>query len=247
MGVCRLCKEEKKLHKSHIYPEFLYKPIYDENHKYFSLTTDVNKHIKKPSKGIYEKLLCTDCESQLSVYEGYARDVIFEKMKGALSEKGRVLKLTGIDYATYKLFQLSLIWRASIHSRPELPVLKLGSHEERLRRLIFDENPGEYYQYGVIHISLQMPEALGDDFLFPLESVERRFEGHHMYRGIITGLNWSYVVSNHSHQADMKEAFLNTKGELLIVRDHGPGRKFLNRLMTDFASHPGIGRINHHY
>ncbi|WP_409028825.1 hypothetical protein [Gracilimonas sediminicola] len=247
MADCRLCNEDRKLRKSHIYPEFLYKPLYDEKHKYFSLTTDTDKYIKQPSKGIYEELLCADCEQKLSVYEGYARDVIYEKMKEALKEKGRVLKLTGIDYALYKLFQLSLLWRSSIHSRPELPVLNLGTHQERLRKMILEEDPGEYYQYGVIHISLQMPEELGDDFLFPLEAVEGRFEGHHMYRSIIAGLSWSYIVSNHTYEVGFKEAFLNSKGELLIVRDYGPGNRFLNRLMNDFASHPGMKRFNHHF
>ncbi|MEQ9265037.1 MAG: hypothetical protein RLN81_07455 [Balneolaceae bacterium] len=238
MSVCRLCKLEKKLKKSHIYPEFLYKPLYDDKHKYFSLTTDLNKHIKKPSKGIYENLLCKDCEAQLSVYEAYSRDIIYDKLKNALSGKGRVIKVNDVDYTTYKLFQISLLWRASIHDRPELPQLNLGTHQERLRKMLINEDPGEYYEYGVVHISLEIPEEIGNDFLFPLEKVEGRFEEHHMYRGIIAGLNWSFIVSNHTNRFNLKNVFLNQDNELLIIRDHGPGRKFLNSLMRDFASHP---------
>jgi len=31
--VCRLCQKEKPLVQSHVIPEFLYRPLYDEKHR----------------------------------------------------------------------------------------------------------------------------------------------------------------------------------------------------------------------
>lgn len=41
MGSCKLCLEEKiLLKKSHIIPEFMYKDLYDENHKLISFDNE---------------------------------------------------------------------------------------------------------------------------------------------------------------------------------------------------------------
>ena len=70
MAKCFLCqKDGKVLIDSHIFPEFLYNPLYDENHQYFVVSSDSSKKIKRPRKGIYEKLFCRDCEDILEKYE----------------------------------------------------------------------------------------------------------------------------------------------------------------------------------
>ncbi len=63
-STCRLCGKTRKLRRSHILPEFLYRPLYDGKHRYFvvSAATDSNFSLQS---GLTERLLCGDCEQQL--------------------------------------------------------------------------------------------------------------------------------------------------------------------------------------
>lgn len=66
---CKLCKKNKPLRRSHIFPEWLYQPLYDDNHRFYVLSTDSNKRRGTRPKGIYEKLLCDECEQKFSKWE----------------------------------------------------------------------------------------------------------------------------------------------------------------------------------
>ena len=77
-STCALCLKEKDLIKSHIFPEFLYKPMYDDKHNYLIVSTAHNKEPIKRQKGIYEKLMCEECDSGIiGKYEDYAAKILF--------------------------------------------------------------------------------------------------------------------------------------------------------------------------
>ncbi len=60
---------------SHIIPEFIYSPIYDDKHRMVLLETD-ERYASFQQKGIREHLLCQDCETKVSKWETYARGVL---------------------------------------------------------------------------------------------------------------------------------------------------------------------------
>jgi len=146
---CRLCNKNIPLRESHIFSEWLYRPLYDDNHQFFVLSTDENKRRGTRPKGIYERLLCHDCELRFSRWEGYARNVFFE-LPLKVIEDNRAVVFSGLNYDSFKLFQMSLIWRASIARRPEVHRIDLGHHTERIRKMLYEERPGEVYEYGSI-------------------------------------------------------------------------------------------------
>ncbi len=95
---CKLCKKDKKLMNSHIIPEFIYKPLYDEKHRFHVISTYKQKDRPKEQKGIRERLLCLDCEQHISRYEDYARKVLFGGVEiSVLNESGGII-VSGIDY-----------------------------------------------------------------------------------------------------------------------------------------------------
>ena len=132
---CILCKENKSLRESHIYPEWLYRPLYDDNHRFFVLSTDANKRRGTRPKGIYERLLCHEYEQRLSRWEGYARNVFHELPLKVIEDNGSVV-FSGLNYDSFRLFQMSLIWRASIAKRPEVHRIDLGPHSEKNRKML---------------------------------------------------------------------------------------------------------------
>lgn len=164
-GICRLCLVEKELiNKSHIFSEFLYADFYDEKHKMeFFAPQDFlegNSRIKRVSSGEYENgLLCQDCENLLGNYETYARKIFlggdFPVHETILYEsvtyKGQEFTMiSNINYSNFKLFVLSLIWRASISKRPMFKEINLLASNEKLRIMLHEGDPGEESDFPIM-------------------------------------------------------------------------------------------------
>jgi hypothetical protein len=229
---CRLCKENKPLRESHIFPEWLYKPLYDDNHQFFVLSTNTNKRRGARPKGIYEKLLCNECEQRLSRLEGYARDV-FHNLSLKVDEDERAVTFSGLKYTPFKLFQISLIWRASMASRPEMHNIDLGPHTERIRKMILEDCPGEVYEYGSILMLPVISQELMQQFVYPPERLPTKIDGHSAYRAVFGGLFWLFIISSHSYRIP-HEVFLSKDGNLPVFKVEGPAVKFMQQLAAAF-------------
>jgi hypothetical protein len=144
-NICHLCKKEKPLlKKSHILSDFLYKDLYDENHKLISFEMKelkkITPRISKPSTGVNEgSILCFDCDNNvIGNYENYASKFISNKEKincfpNENKEGLKFINLSNINYNYTKLFLLSLLWRASISKRRDYREVSLGPYEEKIR------------------------------------------------------------------------------------------------------------------
>ena len=111
---CKLCGKVDKLRNSHIIPEFLFKPLYDSKHRFHVLSTVLDSPNRYEQKGIREKLLCQSCETLLSKHEGYARTVLFGGTEISVRKEDGNYIIGDIDYKKFKLFQISILWRAGI-------------------------------------------------------------------------------------------------------------------------------------
>lgn len=214
--LCRLCQSEGPLRFSHILPEFLYKRLYDDKHRCIGIKATAEEPGANQDflqKGIREYLLCGDCEQHLAGYERYAAGVLRELPDMTSEPAGAVVRVTGIDYSLFKLFQLSLLWRAGISNHASFQGVYLGPHEPRLRDMIREGDPGDPLDYGCMLIRTRGPETL-DHFIKP--PTHMRFGGHHGYQMILAGMIWTYVVSSHSDQIHEKGSFLATNGILPI-------------------------------
>jgi hypothetical protein len=223
---CRLCHSEGELRFSHILPEFLYKPLYDDKHRFIGL-----KDVPEPGaneallqKGIREYLLCVDCEQHLSKFETYASQVLRNFPDTSREPPSSVVRVTGIDYVRFKLFQLSLLWRAGVSNQASFQGIYLGPHEQRLRQMICNEDPGEPLDYGCVLIRTMGPETL-DHFIMPPSHF--RFLGHHGYQMLFAGMIWTFVVSSHSNQIHEKGSFLARNGTLPIHIGAETGSEFI--------------------
>ena len=207
--ICRLCRQEKPLRKSHIFPEWLYEPLYDaRNHRFNVISTNVRKRKSTRPTGIYEKLFCDECEGKLSVWEGYARDIFYcPQLK--LIEDNRKIVFSKVQYVPFKLFQMSLLWRASITRRPEVPSIDLGPHAERMRMMLFEKRPGKPYEYGSILLLPSIDQNLMQQFLYPPELLPTKIDSHTAYRASFGGMFWIFIVSNHSERLPHKAVFLS--------------------------------------
>lgn len=234
---CRLCKQNKPLLKSHIFPEWLHGPLYANKRRFFDLRTFELKRRGTPPKVIYEELLCLECEQQFNKWEGYAHEVFFGNDPSIkIRDCGDRFDLTGLEYAPFKLFQMSLIWRAATSSSPEVPTIYLGPHTERLREMLKRERPGESREYGAL---LMFPspsiQKVMEHFFEPPKRLSGRIQGHTAYKAVFGGLFWTFFVSNHSEMLP-DEMFFARNGRLPVFKYELPTTGFIGEFESYLSS-----------
>jgi len=232
---CALCQRNRNLCKSHIIPEFLFTPVYDEHHRFFQYSTNSSKKVPR-QKGIWEYLLCSECEAKLNPWETYANKIMFGEVTLKCERDVSGFTAHGIDYETFKLFQMSLLWRAGASSRPEFAAVNLGPHEDLLRRLLLSKNPGKFYEYGCLMVSPPERRALEvfNRSVCPPNKIKSR--GHHLYRFMISSIMWLFFVSN--HMSNLKDDYwsLYEDGTLKVRNGGAPIMKYLRRFAVDMST-----------
>ena len=165
MATCKLCGLEKKLIKAHIIPEFMYKPLYNENHKFYELTKEDNlkgeKVIPYKQIGEFDKdILCEKCDNELlGSLEKYAQKVFFRKdlsksempdCKNYKIKDYEFSECSNVSYKKMKLFLLSILWRSHITNRPFFNSVSLGPHADKIKDIILKCDPKKELNYPII-------------------------------------------------------------------------------------------------
>jgi hypothetical protein len=215
-GVCKLCGETAELRKSHILPEFLYAPLYDPAHNSFHvLTGEENDRDYQMRKGAWERLLCRTCEEKFSRTESYAANVLTRSKLGVEQIGSRTFRVSGIDYKLFKLFLLSLLWRASVSSHKLFRNVELGPHEDRLRDLLIRERPGTPTEYPCLIFALQYQGKAVRDLIDQPDRV--RLFGEVAYRFIFGSFCWVFLVTKDAKMVPA-EAVLSLDGSIAIMQ-----------------------------
>ena len=213
-GNCKLCLDESvELRHSHILPEFLYTGVYDEKHRTVGVDPRPEQKDRVLQKGLREDLMCEQCEGLLSGIERYGAEILRDLPSTESCKAGDIVWKRGIDYARFKLFQMSLVWRCSIAQSLTFSNVALGPHEETVRSMLLGRNPGEPWEYGCVLAALRKPGSVEGMVKFP---GRLRLEGHFAYHMVVWGLVWLFVVSSHANRLSGRGSFLSEKGDLPI-------------------------------
>jgi hypothetical protein len=194
---CRLCLQERQLCDSHIIPELLYRPLYGRSHQLRSVDPAL-PYVRFPRKGLREKLLCVDCETRLSQYEsGFAESWFGEQgLPTEIPAPANMIMKSGLDYQTFKLFHLSILWRAGVSSMLEFRAVKLGLHAERMRQMILAGNPGDVRTYRLAASVLLRPGLREVHSGVVGVPARQRHDGGYCYSTIYAGCIWHCIVSD---------------------------------------------------
>ena len=148
-NTCHLCQRDSELRESHIIPRSIIKMVRDKslNNRFYELKDGQDRIIQDGPK---EYLLCDGCEQKIAFYEQYFKEAVhFSRHGTEKKHDGKRLLIENLDYRKMKLFFLSILWRMSISSRPEFNVVSVKKDEERIRRMILKEEPGDSAEYPV--------------------------------------------------------------------------------------------------
>ena len=192
---CKLCGEERRLSRSHIIPEFLYAPLYDDKHV-LRQHDRTSGRIQFLQKGVRERLLCAACEALLNDrYEKYFKTAWYDD--GALPPRPDFTQvaITGLDYRPSKLFLLSVLWRASVAKQGLFSHVELGpTHERAIRLMILNNDPGGegLYPFAVDVLWLNDYVVRG----LVLQPVDRRYGHKRVYVFGFGGCIWYFLVGS---------------------------------------------------
>lgn len=210
---CRLCQKQAQLRNSHIVSEFLYDDLYNDKHQLLGIHGQGPRGCQLIQKGIREPLLCEVCEQHINEYcEKPFRLQWYETSPLPLRWSPNDIHWSAFDYKSFKLFHLSIFFRASVSSLPTYSAVSLGPHEERIRKMILARDPGPpwlfpIFGYAVVHDKtwtltriVSAPESI-------------TLEGHRCYGMMFGGAYWLYGVSSHRNQT-LERAGLQADGRM---------------------------------
>lgn len=150
---CKFCKEEKKLVKAHIVPEAFFRELWSGEKSPVLVDDSPNTYPKKSPIGVYDKnLVCNDCETLFSDWDGYGQLFILDiDSRERLEKNGSVIAdiVKDFDYDKLKLFFISILWRASASTSDFYSKINLGPYEEKCKKMIMDKNSGDENEFSV--------------------------------------------------------------------------------------------------
>lgn len=156
-----------------------------------------NRGWKPLQKGIRQHLFCEACEQHFNEYfeKPFRTQWILAKPLPNPWSANEILWVT-VDYASFKLFHLSVLFRAGVSSLPTYAEATLGPHQERLRQLILNCDPGDATQYPVFGYAVVHHKT---NELIPMVSQTQKssFGGHRCYGMMYGGVEWWVSVSSH--------------------------------------------------
>jgi hypothetical protein len=157
MGICKLCGEDRVLVRSHIIPLAFHRHLQsDPTVAPVVVGSGSDSYPLRRPGGLYdEELLCDPCEQRFGPWDQYGAECLLQRFKDdaqPITFNGETLayQVNNWDEEKFRMFVLSLLWRASATTNPVFSRATLGPYAERLRQVMLAGNPGSADAFSVI-------------------------------------------------------------------------------------------------
>lgn len=225
--ICALCKSDKTLCESHIYPKFTYKRMREDRGRFLEFSTErQGENGRAIQDGFKEKLLCEACEAVFQKWEDYFARVVNQKKLLDLeraSDGKKWIRVPGFDYAKTKLFLLSILWRTHVSQHLQFRVDLGDRHEQRIRKMLLVGEPGLPEEYGCVIATPYVEfndgekEQLRPPVTVTPESV-RWDHGLRLIRMQVDGIFLQFIVGNLELilRSDVRHLFMRQDGVMVV-------------------------------
>lgn len=213
MPICQLCQLDRELRKSHIVPESLHADLYNDKHQLMAITGRGAYGRKLLQNGIREPLFCEACEQHFNEYceKPFLKQWVIAKPLPDTWATNDVHWVT-VEYDSFKLFHLSVLFRAEVSTLPAFSKVSLGPHREKLRKLLLTRDPGEVWQYPIFAYAVVHHETRR--LISAVSQAQcSSFAGQRCYGFMYGGAEWWICVSSHRN-AEFQAAGLQPNGEM---------------------------------
>jgi hypothetical protein len=212
IDTCRLCLCESTLKESHIIPSSLFRFVRDKtmDDRFYEIGNNITHIVQDGPK---EYLLCDKCEQKIGKYEKYHKESIHLSRHGIkIVHDGKIAIIQNLTYEKVKLFLLSLLWRMGISNLPQFSNISLTTHEDDLRKIIFEEKTVKCHEYPIAAIIPLINGKMDESWMcFPITSQNSYGPIYHMVIGGIL-----YSISTTRLDAGFNKYLLNETGSWVI-------------------------------
>ncbi|MDD4531245.1 MAG: hypothetical protein PHH21_00885 [Candidatus Pacebacteria bacterium] len=215
----------------------MYRELFDENHSLVSFKTLTPKSEQFVFSGEFEgNILCEKCDNELIAgLENYASKVLYggnipAKVQNFIKPDGlEFSQVEGIDYSKFKLFLLSILWRASISSRPFFSNVSLGPYEEKIRQMILNNNPRLPGDFPCVMISYRKRNFPNKLIMEPKRTRINEKNGYHF---LIGGISYIFKIIEDDKTDWLLESVINEKGEFKVLHaTEDQAKKSINKIL----------------
>ena len=226
MTTCQLCGLEKNLIKAHIIPRQLYKPIKESvsgvaqsEKNPWIYTLDEKKKPEQIQSGIYDdSILCSCCDCKvIGPWDEYGQkfllspEFISENRLTTNPDGSSFFEIETFDYPKLKLFFLSILWKSGITNKAFFSKVQLGSWEDRLKKMIQEQDPGLYTDFSVILF------RYSGDFCEIMQNPTREiYEGVNYYRYRVPNYGFLIKVDQRVFPDEFNSFILSPNNKFLI-------------------------------
>jgi len=217
IGICKLCLEKKAIQNSHIIPNSYFKKL-KRNGPAIQLEATENVPNIKSQDSWSEKLLCRKCEQHINKYEKYV--IEFTNSSGFINapkNNGKQVTFKYLNYNFFRLFQLSIIFRAAVATGREYYHIKLSEHAiDDIRKILINEEIPNEYIYGC-----QMKLIVDSRTNTPLNTmvgipIKQRIKLREVFYFIFGGLAWEFYVPRFDRATAKSHYFIKRDGTMVM-------------------------------
>ncbi len=196
MHTCRFCLGPGPLRKSHVIPDAMYEELFDESHRMARGGVDQRADVVHLQSGIWDRILCATCEDLFnSRWDDFGVEVyrdLVARIKAATA--ATFVLRRDVDHPRFRLFQLSILWRASVSRHRWFARVQLGPHEDKIRDILTRNDAESAGAYPCMMVGfVPSPESFGA----VTDPVPRRLDSIPYYDFILPRMRWGFVVSSH--------------------------------------------------
>jgi len=213
--------------------------MYDEKNRFHALSNVPGKRNDILQKGVRERLLCDECEQRFGKHEDYAARLLGGRSDARARAHGDVVSIEGVEYFHFKLFQMATLWRSGISTHPMFSNVSLGVHQERLRRMLLADDPGEPWQYGSLLFTIHLDGTPIPDLM--VQPTLAKLDIHKIYRFVFGGMAWMTLVTSQKPAGYILENLLQENGHYLMRAKNIRQMNYLASAIQEFKDRGKFG------
>jgi hypothetical protein len=206
-------------------------------------------------QGLIRRLLCICCEQKIGKWETYARLALYGNAPGPDIRKRDIgesvlsllgpkypsvfkdLRVVKLDYTKFKLFELSILWRAGLENKSWGKQVTLGPFQEDLRKHLLSGDPGPPLYLPATVVDYRDNLIRFEEMIPAVELLHKR--PFHSYRLTLGGYGWFFSVSNNAVHSAAPRFALQQDGTLqVLVVDGRPVTQRFTELFKQLPASP---------
>jgi hypothetical protein len=231
-GICPLCREERQIVRSHIIPEFFLRAVFDETGRALAIHGEP-RPARLVQQAFMHRLLCKECEGFLNdEYEMPFLAFWRHALPGVIWGPNYLLKVP--DYGRFKLFLLSVLWRAGVCHEGAFAKVNLADHESTLREMLLRHVPHSMHDFPIMGALLLVPDSLQVSFAV-VSPFKTTWEGSDGYMFSFGGCLWQFILRHEPLAAWTHEWMLMDDGRLGLPAVEVSQLGALDRTLTGYV------------